>query len=97
MKNFKLEHFGSNAQGVKITGDKKNQEPEHFIIKLPFGEVEISRTTDGNYWVHVAKKKDEITNVHSGQMKKFRLDSMSDDGIYIPEINGEHLAVLLTQ
>ncbi len=95
MKNYKLQKFGSNAQGVIITCDPKNQEPEHFIVKLPFGEVEIARTSDGSYWVHVAKKRDELTNEYSGELSKFRLDSCDGDGLYMPKINGEHLAVLM--
>ena len=95
MKKYKLENFGTNSQGIIITGNPKNQEPEHVIIKLPFGEVEITRTTDDKYWVHVSKKRDELTNEYSGKLAKFRLDSRNDDGIYMPEIDGEHLAVLM--
>ena len=97
MKNYKVEKFGTNAQGIRITGNPVNQEPETVLIKFPFGEVEVSRTTDGSYWVHVSKKKDEIANEFSGSMSKFRLDSTDGEGIYMPEIDGEHLAVLLTK
>ena len=95
MKNLKLKHFGTNAQGIEITGDKKNQEPEHVIIKLPNGEIEIARTSDNNYWVHVSKKRNHTTGEYSGKMSKFRLDSINDDGIYIDKVNGEHMAVLI--
>jgi len=97
MKNFKIEKFGSKAQGITITGNPKNQEPDHVIIKLPFGEVEITRTSDNNYWVHVSKKKDQITEEHSGELSRFRLDSKDNDGLYMPEVKGEHLAVLVSK
>ena len=97
MKKYKLSNFGNNAQGVMITGDPTNQEPEHFIVKLPFGEVEITRTTDNNYWVHVAKRKDDITGEHSGSLSKFRLDSIESEGVYMQDVKGEHLAVLLSE
>ena len=97
MKKYRLQNFGTNAQGIIVTGNPVNQEPETVIVKLPFGEVEISRTSDGNYWVHVAKKKDELTNEYSGSLSKFRLDSRDpEEGIYLPEVKGEHLAVLVS-
>jgi hypothetical protein len=95
MKNYKIKQFGSNAQGIEITGNPANQEPEHVIVKLPFGEVEIARTLDGSYWVHVSKKKDAISGEFNGSLSRFRLDSIDNEGLYLPEIDGEHLAILM--
>lgn len=33
-------------------GDKRRPEPSTGIIRFPGGYVEVSRTSDGSYWVH---------------------------------------------
>ncbi len=97
MKTYKIQNYGTNAQGITVTGNPHNQEPELIIIKLPFGEVEITRTTDNNYWVHVANKKDSITNEYHGQLKDLRIDSTDPDkSKYFENVEGQHLAVLVT-
>lgn len=45
--------MGDAVLGVKLEGNPKKPEPIHFRIGLPFGDVDIARTTDGDYWVHV--------------------------------------------
>jgi hypothetical protein len=35
-------------------GDIKHPEPATGIIKFPGGHVEVSRTSDGNYWAHLS-------------------------------------------
>lgn len=53
MKRLKVRDFGSKVQGVKLKGNRKNPEPESFRIAFPGGDVDVVRTTDDEYWVHV--------------------------------------------
>lgn len=55
-KNF----FLSKApKKIELLGDKtKRPEPAQHIIEFPGGAVEISRTTDGNYWAHIIVNRD---------------------------------------
>ena len=53
MKATTIKRYGEHVQGVVFFGDPKGPEPDTFRIKLPFGEVETVRTTEGDYWVHV--------------------------------------------
>jgi hypothetical protein len=56
---------GSDCNKVKIGGTTtlhgdpaKKVEKGHTIVLFPGGSVEISRTTDEHYWVHVAVDRD---------------------------------------
>jgi len=53
MKRLKIVDMGSKVQGVHLRGDRNNPEPTHFRVSLPFGDVDITRTSDDEYWVHV--------------------------------------------
>lgn len=41
-----------DAVTVIFKGDAKNPEPSTGVIKFPGGHVEVSRTSDGEYWAH---------------------------------------------
>jgi hypothetical protein len=59
-RKIQVENFGTDAVGLVITGDPKNQEPNHFRIAFPGGDVEVTRARDGenaDYWVHVRVNK----------------------------------------
>ena len=44
-------------------GDKSNPEPSLGVIKFPGGYVEVSRTSDGEYWCHTyINESAEITD-----------------------------------
>jgi hypothetical protein len=90
-KQFKLEQstqMGQNVVGVNITGDKRRQEPETFRIHFPFGDVEVTRATDGenigktDYWIHIYVNNPTNPNYYPqdeyyplpGQIKAARLD-----------------------
>lgn len=54
MKALTIERMGTEVQGVTLRGQPKvRPEPEYFRVVLPFGDVDIVRTEDGEYWVHV--------------------------------------------
>ena len=52
-KHLKIKSFGTDVLGVKLEGNPQKPEPIHFRVVLPFGNVDIVRTTDNDYWVHV--------------------------------------------
>src|SRR5258708_1251234 len=44
---------------IELLGDKtKRPEPATHIIEFPGGAIELSRTTDGNYWAHIIVNRD---------------------------------------
>ncbi len=53
MAKAKVVH-SEDAATIIFKGDKRHPEPTYGIIKFPGGHVEVSRTTDGQYWAHVS-------------------------------------------
>ena len=51
-KHLKIKSMGTNVLGVELEGNPQKPEPIHFRIVLPFGDVDIVRCTNNNYWVH---------------------------------------------
>lgn len=45
--------MGEKVLGVRLEGNPKKPEPEHFRIVFPGGDMEVARTTDNDYWIHV--------------------------------------------
>jgi hypothetical protein len=101
--HLRIQNFGTNCQGVELFGDPKRPEPLTFLVKLPTAEVEISRTTDGRYWVHITKTVNEEN--HSIRTSKFddvRMDSTTEHTSKInlgdfKDPNIYHLAVLTSK
>lgn len=52
-KHLKVISMGSNVKGVKLRGDVDTPEDIHFRVMFPGGDVDIVRTTDNDYWIHV--------------------------------------------
>lgn len=53
---LKITSFGQSAEGIEISGNPKNREPDHVRITFPGGDLELVRATEGknpDYWVHV--------------------------------------------
>jgi len=78
MAKAKVTH---SADGCTITmeGNKSSPEPSTSVIKFPFGYAEVSRTSDGNYWVHVQvnqKQEDEFS--YPGDIYDSRIDYTAD-------------------
>lgn len=59
------------TKAINLKGDPKSPEPECHIVTFPGGSIELSRTKDNDYWVHMA--------VHKGQIIK-DIDNMSAKG-----------------
>lgn len=53
MARHKIVH-SDDACCVLIEGDKRRPEPSTAVIKFPGGHIEVSRCSDGSYWVHLA-------------------------------------------
>lgn len=78
MRTLKIERMGDVVQGIRLMGDRRNPEPEHVRIMFPGGEVEVVRTTDDDYWVHVRVETEldvrEERADCAGQLVDARLD-----------------------
>jgi hypothetical protein len=49
----------SAPQRIELLGDKtRRPEPATHIIEFPGGAIELSRTSDGNYWTHIIVNRD---------------------------------------
>lgn len=53
MARHKVVH-STDACTIVIEGDKRNPEPTTAAIKLPGATLEVSRTSDGSYWVRLS-------------------------------------------
>ena len=68
MSRHKIVH-STDATTILIEGYRGNPEPQSAIIRFPGGNVEVSRTTDGDYWAHVVVEKFD----DEGEPQKFEL------------------------
>lgn len=105
MKRLKVVNMGDKVQGVKLHGDRSNPEPIYFRVEIPFGAVDITRTTDDEYWVHV-KVNRPADGMHIegetklGRVKDARVDAHDrhageiDPGV-LADPNLYHLAIRL--
>lgn len=82
---------GKAPKRLDLLGDKTiRPEPAQHIITFPGGAIELSRTSDGNYWAHIlinrgwALEDQEGFHAATGEVLDSRLDR--DDG-EIPEID----------
>jgi hypothetical protein len=77
VKRLKVIDFGSEVQGVRLFGDRRNPEPQYFRVAFPGGDVDVTRTTDDEYWVHVrvnTPEKCEFGDEVMGKLVDARLD-----------------------
>lgn len=87
-----------STQAVKVIfkGDPRRPEPPTAVIEFPGGHVEVSRTTDGDYWAHI-----EV--VAPANVKDGRIDydeRRQPGNISVADLPGAehvaHIAVLVT-
>lgn len=50
---------GSDVAVVELKFNPSNPEPSHFRIVFPGGDVEVTRTSDADAWVHVRVNRPE--------------------------------------
>lgn len=83
MQTDLFSHQASECNRVKIGGrtellgnPKIKPEKPHTIIGFPGGDVEIARTSEGLYWVHVAVRDGSAWGAPTGgQIVRARLDA----------------------
>ena len=51
--HLKITQMGEKAMGVKLEGNSQKPEPIYFRVVFPFGDVDIVRCDNGDYWIHV--------------------------------------------
>lgn len=51
--HLKIKKMGDNVLGVRLEGNRQKPEPIYFRTCFPGGDVDVVRTSDGEYWVHV--------------------------------------------
>ena len=53
---------------IELLGDKtRRPEPAQHIIEFPGGAIEVSRTTDGDYWAHIIINQGVIVDDAKGR------------------------------
>lgn len=52
MARAKIVH-SQDACTIIFKGNKNSPEPTLGVIKFPGGHVEVSRCSDGSYWIHI--------------------------------------------
>lgn len=67
MRRLKVVDFGTEVQGVRLEGDRRNPEPESFRVTFPGGEVDVTRTSDDDYWVHLRVYENEDAVLTDGE------------------------------
>ena len=60
MAKAKVVH-SEDACMIIFKGNPKKPEPRTGVIRYPGGHVEVTRTSDGSYWVHLAV--DDAVNI----------------------------------
>lgn len=50
---------------------------ESFFVKFPGGNVQIIRTTDDAFWVHVQVNRSPLEGEEAGRIKSARLDCVN--------------------
>ena len=57
--HLKIKSMGDNVLGVRLEGNPEKPEPIYFRIAFPFGDVEVVRTDNDDYWVHIRCNKEK--------------------------------------
>jgi len=83
---------------IEVFGDKhKKAEPIHHTIAFPGGHINVTRTTDDQYWAHIWVNTEQILEDHEhsklGEIKRIRIDT--EDGVKTIEEKTNHFAVLI--
>jgi hypothetical protein len=50
--------FRKAPKKISLLGDNTRPEPATHIIEFPGGAIELSRTSEGNYWAHIMVNHD---------------------------------------
>ena len=89
--HLKIEKLGDAVLGVVLHGDRNRPEPESFRVHFPGGHVDISRCTDGTYWVHIGTPRADFASPDGepmGEIFDMRIDRES--GVETPVYGGAY-------
>ena len=87
---------------ITLKGNPKHPESCTHIIEFPGGSIELSRTSNNEYWAHIAVNQGQVLDADgftgsAGQIVGSRIDRI---GYPIEELNNlekiTHLAVRIT-
>jgi len=57
MARAKVVHSTASTS-IQVKGNRGSPEPQTTVINFPGGHVEVTRTTDDKYWVHIGFDED---------------------------------------
>lgn len=89
----------ADACTIIFEGDKRNPEPTTGVIKFPGGNIEVARTTDGSYWVHLSV--DDPSNIREHRLNRsyeaeVQARQNGEGQLQLPGIEGvNHFAIRL--
>ncbi len=101
MARFKVTH-SDDACCIDIRGDIRNPEPATAVVRFPGGHIEVSRHSDGSYWVHCGRNArmhdpDDVP----GRIVESRVDYVFEAGRAIEALQHaqevEHFAVRIAK
>jgi hypothetical protein len=75
-----------DALKIILNADPKKPEPRTVVVDIPTGHVEVSRCTDGSFWVHVRLDPNEEGKIF-GKVVGSRVERL--DSHDIPEIEDQ--------
>lgn len=96
--HLRVQPFGSDALGVNLLGNPQYPEPVFFFVTFPGGRVEITRTTNDEYWVHVTSDQPNQSDGRRADDRKLgkiidaRCDRIGTD----PQDEIGHIAIRVT-
>jgi len=98
MEAFTCKNYPIKKAPKKITllGEREKPEPATHIINFPGGAIEISRTSEGNYWAHIIiSDSPHQCGQHVGEIIDSRITS-TNGVCSIPDYEGiKQIAVLI--
>jgi len=102
MARFQV-HHSDDACCIDIQGDKRRPEPSTAVVKFPGGHIEVTRHSDGSYWVHVARntRANNPDEDVLGEIVESRIDHTHEArGLGIPPMPAhehiEHMAIRIS-
>lgn len=64
----KVSMLGTGPRRITLLGDKtKRPEAAQHVIEFPGGAIEVSRTSDGNYWAHIHVNRGQVIDDVEGR------------------------------
>jgi len=95
--------LSQDATTVLVAGDIRNPEPATVVVKFPGGFIEVSRTSDDDYFVHFQRnlETNEEIGERAGHIVSSRVDYTPEawraNGMTIPPLPAhegiQHIAV----